>query len=90
MVNLQKQKGKIIKTEYHVEIYEPNDSRCVAASYKSDSPFMAINVGDTVAGASLNLAENCQTLRIIEVQHIFWEIEGSHKAHKICLSTEVA
>ncbi|NAW91015.1 MULTISPECIES: hypothetical protein [unclassified Vibrio] len=79
-----------MKTEYHIEIYEPNDDRCVAASYKSESPFMAINVGNTIAGASLNLAEVCQTLRVTEVEHIFWEIDGSHKAHKICLFTEIA
>ncbi|WP_172380896.1 hypothetical protein [Vibrio sp. Vb339] len=79
-----------MKTAYYIEVYEPNDDRFVAASYQSESPFMAINVGDTIAGSSSNLAEVCQTLKVTGIEHIFWEIEGSHKAHKICLLTEVA
>ena len=77
-----------MKTEYHLEIYEPNDETCVAASYKSNSPFMSINVGDIINGQSLNLSDAQSPLRVKMISHIFWEIENSHTTHKTCIFTE--
>jgi hypothetical protein len=77
-----------MKTEYYLEIYEPNDSSCVAASYKSDVPFMAMRVGDAIHGGSMNFSDTNKTVRIKDIQHIIWEIEGSHTAHKVCVFTE--
>ncbi|MFZ8766355.1 hypothetical protein LCE44_27340 [Vibrio harveyi] len=77
-----------MKTEYHLEIYEPDDSACVAASYQSDSPFMTPNVGDAIHGGSMNLSDTNKTVRVADIQHIFWEIENSHTAHKICVYTK--
>jgi hypothetical protein len=77
-----------MRTEYYLEIYEPNDDRCVAASYTSNNPFMALNVGDYIHGSSMNQSDINKTVRIKAIQHIFWEIEGSHTAHKLCVFTE--
>jgi hypothetical protein len=77
-----------MKTEYHLEIYEPNDSSCVAASYQSDVPFMSMRVGDAIHGGSMNLSDTNKSVRITDIQHIIWEIKGSHTAHKICVFTE--
>ena len=77
-----------MKTEYHLEIYEPDDSSCVAASYESSTPFAGMNIGDAIHGASMNLSDTNKSVRIKDIQHIFWEIEGSHVAHKVCVFTE--
>ena len=77
-----------MKTEYHLEIYEPDDSSCVAASYQSETPFTALNVGDAIHGGSMNHSETNKTVRVKDIQHIFWEVEGSHTAHKLCVFTE--
>lgn len=77
-----------MKTEYHLEIYEPDDSRCVAASYQSDTPFATLSIGDAIHGGSMNLSNTNKSVRVKDIQHIFWEIEGSHTAHKICVFTE--
>ncbi|MEB7889190.1 hypothetical protein NGK36_07745 [Hafnia alvei] len=78
-----------MKTQYYLEIYEPEDSSCVAGYFESDTPFGALNIGEQINGASLNNTEEKKHLRIKDIQHIFWEIEGSHLAHKICVYTEI-
>lgn len=77
-----------MKTEYHLEIYEPDDSSCVAASYQSNTPFSTLNIGDAIHGGSMNLSDTNKTVRVKDIQHIFWEIKDSHVAHKICVFTE--
>ena len=79
-----------MKTEYHLEIYEPGDNSCVAASYQSNTPLATLCVGDTIHGGLLNLSDSQKNLRVISIQHILWTIEGSHTAHKVCVSTELA
>lgn len=78
-----------MKTQYHLEIYEPDMNGCVAGHYKSDSPFGALSVGDEISGMSLNVSDRQKDLRIIKIQHIFWDIENSHTSHKICVWTEL-
>lgn len=78
-----------MKTEYHLEIYEPDDNGCVAASWTSPAPFMAISVGDVIHGGCLNLSSSHKSLRVTLISHIVWEIENSHIAHKVCLYTEL-
>lgn len=78
-----------MKTEYHLEIYEPGDNSCVAASYQGNTPFATLCVGDSIHGGSMNLSDTHKSVRVTNIQHIFWEIEGSHTAHKICVSTEL-
>ncbi len=79
-----------MKTKYILEIYEPDDSSCVAASYESSTPFGALHIGDEINGHSLNMSESIKHLRITDIQHILWEIEGSHLSHKICVHTELS
>ena len=43
-----------MKTQYLLEIYEPDMSDCVAGHYESDTPFGALCVGDEISGMSLN------------------------------------
>lgn len=78
-----------MKTEYHLEIYEPDDNSTVAASYQSDVPFGALHVGEIIHGASMNLGAEKKSVKITDIQHIFWEIPNSHTAHKICVSTKL-
>lgn len=78
-----------MKTQYHLEIYEPDMSDCVAGLYESDTPFGALSVGDEISGMSLNSSDRHKNLRIIKIQHIFWIIENSHMSHKICVWTEL-
>ncbi|MBC3380425.1 hypothetical protein H8I69_15010 [Serratia fonticola] len=78
-----------MKTEYHLEVYEPDDSSCVAASYQSNTPFGSLKVGEAIHGGSMNLSDQNRTVRITDIQHIFWQIENSHTAHKICVFTEL-
>lgn len=78
-----------MKTEYHLEIYEPDDSRCIAASYQSATPFATLSIGDAIHGGSMNLSDKNKSVRVKDIQHIFWEIAGSHTAHKICVFTEL-
>ena len=78
-----------MRTEYYLEIYEPNDSRCIAGGYFSLTPFMAINVGDCIKGGTLNSSSNNKSLRVVALEHIIWNIEGSHTAHKLCIHTEL-
>ena len=79
-----------LPTKYILEIYEPEDDRCVAALYESASPFIPLCVGDEISSASLNLAIEKNRLVVTNVEHIFWEIEGSHQSQKVCISTKVA
>jgi hypothetical protein len=77
-----------MKTQYHLEIYEPDDRSCLLASYKSDTPFMSLSIGDSIHGMSMNLSDTEEFVRIKDIEHIFWVIEGSHTGHKICVFTE--
>ena len=78
-----------MKTQYLLEIYEPDMSDCVAGYYENDTPFGALCVGDEISGMSLNLSERHKNLRIVKIQHNFWVIEGSHMSHKICVWSEL-
>ncbi len=51
--------------------------------------YPAPGIGDEISGMSLNLSERHKNLRIVNKQHIFWVIEGSHMSHKICVWTEL-
>ena len=74
--------------EYYLEVYEPDESGAVAASYQSSSPFMALTIGEAIHGGCLNFSSINKTVRIKDIQHIIWEIEGSHTAHQLCIYTE--
>ncbi|MDU5780542.1 MAG: hypothetical protein E6Z83_07015 [Pantoea sp.] len=77
-----------MKTQYHLEIYEPDMSDCVAGHFKSDAPFGALSVGDEINGIPLNTSSSHKNLRIITTKHMFCITEGSHMSHKICVRTD--
>ncbi|GGY11292.1 hypothetical protein GCM10007160_42890 [Litchfieldella qijiaojingensis] len=82
-------KQKNLPTSYTLEVYEPNDDSCVAAAYDSDTPFVAIAVGDYINPKSLNLANKVDMLKVTSVEHMLWQINGSHQVHKVCVRTQV-
>ena len=71
-----------MKIEYTLEIYEPDDDSCVFVVYKSETPFGALCVGDTI-----RTDRTIVPLKITKIEHLFWEIENSHIGNKICVST---
>lgn len=77
-----------MRTVYSLEIYEPEDSGCVAGYYESNTPFHPLNIGDAIHGNSLNLSDRKLSVRVKDVQHIFWEIKDSHLTQKVCIFTE--
>ncbi|HDK6887485.1 TPA: hypothetical protein ACTW1K_002019 [Raoultella planticola] len=79
-----------MKTQYILEIYDPEDLSCVAGLYESNAPFGALNVGDEISGHSLNHSASIKNVKVTKIQHIFWEIENSHLTHKICVTTQLA
>lgn len=79
-----------MNTKYIMEIYDPEDSSCVAALYESSTPFGALNVGDEISGHSLSFSDSLKNVKITKIQHILFEIENSHLTHKICVSTQFA
>ena len=75
-------------TEYILEIYEPNDTDTVWMVFRSSTPFLALAVGDLVNPSTWPDSEApMKILRILNLEHIIWEIEGQIK-HKICVYTE--
>jgi len=74
--------------EYHLEFYPPNDTSYIIGEYFSNTPFLSMNIGDAIHASSFNLDDKAKTLRIKDIQHIIWEIEGSHIGHKLCVYTE--
>lgn len=81
---------KKIPTEYILEIYEPDDDSCVAASFKSDSPFMSVAKGDYINPDGFTMSEPKDILEVVSVEHLFWEIEGDHFTQKVCVRTKRA
>jgi len=78
-----------MNTEYHLEIYPPNDTSYIIAEYTSNTPFASMNVGDIIHASSLNRTDEAKTLIIKDIQHIIWEIENSHVGHKLCIYTDL-
>ena len=69
-----------METNYTLEIYAPEGG--VLETFDSDKPFGAISVGDAIKPMTT------RAVRVTTIQHIIWEIEGSHVTHKICVFTE--
>ena len=79
----------MLETEYHLEIYPPNDTSYIIGNYCSKTPFLAMSVGDIIHPSSLNTTDEPETLVVKDIQHIIWEIENSHIGHKLCIYTEL-
>lgn len=77
-------------TKYALEVYEPNDTRTVAAFIESVNPFGQISKGDHISPYAW---EQCsippgQTLRVVEIEHYIFKV-GNILTHKIGIFTEV-
>ena len=77
---------------YSVEIYvdswlEPD------AGWRVETPFPSVSVGDYFEHRTYDRWQRPlgpdQRLKVKEVEHIFWEIEGSHLGHKLMILLEV-
>ena len=79
---------KKIPTEYILEIYEPDDDSCVAAAFKSDTPFMPASKGDYINTEGFTMSETKGILEVVSAEHLFWEIEGDHFTQKVCVRTK--
>ena len=79
-----------LPTRYVLEIYEPEDDSCVAAFFNSHQPFMSLSKGDYINPGMFVMTETRDTLEVVSVEHILWEIEDSHVAQKVCIRTKIA
>ena len=76
------------KDLYTLEIYLPGGVADVAVTFESDTPFMAINIGD-ILNPRLWTAFDYQgeVLKVAKLEHFIWETQGVIK-HKIGVFTE--
>jgi hypothetical protein len=72
--------------KYYLEIYEPESTADVIASFESNTPFMSINTGDVINTTTMATEEKPRLIKVSGIQHILWD-ENDPK-HKICVFTE--
>lgn len=76
-----------MQSKYVLEVYEPKSNETVAFSFNSDQPFGSFSVGDLLWN---DVLYQSQRLKIEAIEHLVWEIKGSHITHKICIFTSQA
>lgn len=75
--------------QYHLEIYEPGSVDDCWVVFKSERPFLSINTGDIINPVLwINSKAPMKVLKVVSVEHMVWETENSHIAHKLCVFTE--
>ena len=62
-----------LDTKYSLEIYEPNSAYDPMVHFESKTP-----------GSEAPM----KVLKVLNVEHMIWEIEDSHITHKLCVFTE--
>lgn len=80
------------RVEYHLELYGPGDARTPVLFCRTEAPFLPFHKGDLInphnfEDVNLDITMD-DVLRVIGVEHIIWEIKGSHFAHKVMVYTE--
>jgi len=79
------------KIEYTLEIYRPKSVDDVWTTFNSPGPFMAISVGDIINPGSWPGSESPQkALRVLNVEHIIWELNDTVKHKMLIFTVEVA
>ena len=72
---------------YHLEVYESSWQNDPSVAWSSDNPFPTLSTGDYFEHSTIegwyNPPTEIQRFRIIEIEHIFWEIGDSHIGHKL-------
>lgn len=71
---------------YYLEIYVDGDN-VPSAHYTSQTPFLAMHIGEEISAVSMNGTDDKKNVRIKDIQHILWEL-GNNFNHKICVYTE--
>jgi hypothetical protein len=77
--------------KYSLEIYSPNSTLDVIATFEADSPFISIEKGHILNPAFFSSYDNSRrmTLQVINVEHIIWQHEGSKQpTQKVCIFTK--
>jgi hypothetical protein len=88
-------KEEILPTQYHIEVYEGSFQNDPFWGVQSSTPFPSVNVGEVFRTGGLDVAlydppkEN-QIFLVKEIEHIFWQIKGSHIGHKLMISLELS
>ena len=74
--------------EYELEIYEPKSADDCWVTFSSTSPFPSINKGDIVNPSLWSNSQSpMKVLRVINVEHLIWEINAQIR-HKLMVFTE--
>lgn len=77
--------------EYILEIYKPNSVKDVWITFNSPNPFMAISVGDIINPGVWPGSESPKTvLRVLNVEHIIYELNDAVKHKMLIFTNEVA
>ena len=75
------------RVEYHMEVYEESWGNDPSIAWSSDNPFPSVAVGDYFEHRGFDRwyspPQEGERFQVAEVDHIFWEIEGSHVGHKL-------
>lgn len=77
------------KKLYGIEIYSPEDVSDPVGHLESDTPFMAFHRGEILNSHNLPGINYSGVMRIINVEHVFWEVGGVIK-HRLAVYTEAA
>jgi hypothetical protein len=79
------------KVEYILEIFRPKSVDDVWVTFNSPSPFMAITSGDIINPGVWSGSESPKTvLRVLNVEHIIWELNDTIKHEMLIFTDDVA
>jgi hypothetical protein len=80
---------------YRVEIYEDSFWNDPSAAWHSTTPFLGIHVGDFIdprtwceEGSLSKPLQDNQLLRVKSVNHLLYNIKGSHVGHSLSVCVE--
>ena len=84
---------KSLPIRYRLEVYESSWQNDPSVAWSSDNPFPALSTGEffdhwAIEGWHTPPTKG-QRFRIMEIEHIFWEIEDSHIGHKLMVLLEI-
>lgn len=77
--------------KYTVEIYFPGSSSEVLVSFDASTPFISINKGDILNPTFFSTYDKSpeKVLKVINIEHIIWQHEGSTEpTQKILIFTK--
>ena len=75
-------------TEYSLEIYGPEGDALPLVRYRSDRPFLSINIGDALNTLGWPELSQYRHLRVADVEHVVTESQ-ERLLHKIMVRTRI-